>query len=132
MTTAIPNPELDECSTCGRTRTWHKANRTMHGFSEPGSPSNLGKIRTDDRGGPFEEDHNPRKQMKWNAGDGRPRVRQVQSTMDPVLRMALVDKGMLTLEELDVAERKIHFFTGGLSSNPSGNMRGGDDGRSGE
>src|SRR3982750_3946779 len=96
MTTEIPNPELDICSTCGNTRTWHKNNDVMHGFSEPGTPSNLGRVRMD---------REPRKQMEWNEGNGRrierPEVRQVQATIDPVVRMALVDAGILTLEQLD-------------------------------
>lgn len=123
MTTEIPNPELDICSTCGNTRTWHKNNDVMHGFSEPGTPSNLGRVRMD---------REPRKQMEWNEGNGRrierPEVRQVQATMDPVVRMALVDAGILTLEQLDAAEKKIHFFTGDLGVVKGFKYRGGNDG----
>jgi hypothetical protein len=103
MMTEVHNPELDKCSTCGQTRTWHRNNRPRHPFAPYGTVGALVDSSSD------------RESIQDISDD---RIVHVRSPMDPVLRQALMDKGVLTIEDLEQAERKIALL--------SEHVRGGD------
>jgi len=81
---------MEKCTTCGQSRTWHDENETVHPFTD-GRPANLGSRRERGEKGP--------------AASATPAV--LRWPFDPVLRQALVDKGILTVEDLGAAEEKI-------------------------
>lgn len=104
MTTAVRNDgEAAPCSTCGNSFTWHEENRPMHPFNDgsSGASAFLGPRRAD-RG-------------RRDGDNGAQRVSQAPPRpawpIDPVLRQALVDKGILTPEDLRNAEAKIKEMT---------------------
>lgn len=76
----------DRCPTCGQTREWHEANNPRHSF-----------------GG------------KLGQTPMRPQVKAAPWPFDPVLRQALVDKGIITPEDLTAAEAKIRAISGMVS-----------------
>jgi hypothetical protein len=67
------------CLTCGQTKNWHDEHSTIHQFSAVD-----GQI------------HRRSSQIKVS-----------QLPTDPVLRVALIDNGILTVEQLTAAEAKI-------------------------
>jgi hypothetical protein len=93
---SLPSDD-DVCQTCTRTRRWHDENKPVHPFNDgqAGAKALLGQRRgTDtprDRTGP----------------QGPP-----QYPLDPVLRQALVDAGVITPQQLRDAEEKIRVVTG--------------------
>lgn len=96
----MPNDD-HECATCGRTYEWHQNNATRHKF-DPGDDS-VPRI-----GGPVRR-----------RGDDKERVIEVMPRVsafpfDPVLRQALIDKGVITADDLTEAEGKINAVTGQL------------------
>lgn len=98
------------CTTCGNDHRWHTENRPRHEFNDGslGASATFGKRRPDGQGN-----------VPANA--------EVIPTMspwpfDPVLRQALVDKGILTPQDLRDAEDKIRAVT--ASFNQSGGARG--------
>lgn len=80
----------DCCSMCGNSRLWHNEHNPRH---------------------PFMTDEGPLRPPESTSG-----VRPTSMPMDPVLRMALIDAGVITTDQLDAAEKKIRFLTGGLSN----------------
>lgn len=72
------------CTTCGQTLGWHKANNPRHEFN---GPLKVEKPKTVVGAAP-----------QW--------------PFDPVLRQALVDKGILTVQDLADAEAKIRAVSG--------------------
>jgi len=87
----------DTCHTCGKTYTWHLENDSIHPFNsgQAGATAFL--------------------TQRGRRGDNRPQrglARPSQAyPFDPVLRQALIDKGVLTVEDLQVAEEKIRMVT---------------------
>jgi len=79
----------DLCSLCGNDRQWHVDNQAIHMFAGPGQ----GLVR------------------KPPAME----VRVSSLPFDPVLRLALIDAGVLTLEQLQAAEDKIHATNPGTA-----------------
>jgi hypothetical protein len=73
----------EKCTTCGRTRVWHQENKSRHAFN-----GKLGQTPM------------------------RPQVKAAPWPFDPVLRQALIDKGILTPEDLTAAEAKIRAISG--------------------
>jgi hypothetical protein len=82
------------CTTCGNTAEWHRINNPRHRFSAVNDGLNT-----------------------FAPEDSTPDSRVVPMTMpfDPVLRMALIDKGVITVADLDAADAKIKHLTGGLT-----------------
>jgi hypothetical protein len=95
--------EDDTCASCGRTYGWHQANTPRHPFTTGEGPLRAPSERTPD----------------IVSGRG---IHRTATPFDPVLRMALIDGGILTPEMLEAAEKKIRFLTGGLSDG-SGQVR---------
>lgn len=90
--------EMDDiCKTCGNTGAWHVANRPVHPFNngEAGATAFL-KRRTRESSDPQKDEQPPRMPMM---------------TGDPVLRQALINKGVLTPEDLRAAEEMIRVVT---------------------
>lgn len=96
------NEELT-CRTCLNDREWHEANRPRHPFNtgfETSSTAFLGTKKVDKGTTPT------------NAGNGSPRPAQTAGwPIDPVLRVALINKGILTPDDLRQAEETIRLTT---------------------
>lgn len=91
-----PSVEPPSCSVCGRQKDWHDANDTVHAFTTREGGSAFGpsrERRTSDEKRPSAVPDDAPAVMRW--------------PFDPVLRQALVDKGILTVEDLEAAEQKI-------------------------
>lgn len=96
--TVVPGMS-DKCKTCGNTYGWHIEEQPRHPFNGGSVPfkATFGdRTRRDDRNGP------------QRGSDGA--TRQAWP-MDPVLRQALIDKGVLTPQDLRDAEEKIQVTT---------------------
>ena len=96
---------LEECVTCGKTGAWHLDNpQTRHPFNDGSISASqvFGKrLASGDRTEPLaglEEIPVSVSAAPW--------------PFDPVLRQALVDKGVLTVEDLQNAEAKIRAISG--------------------
>lgn len=93
----------DRCTVCNQTRAWHDANKTQH------IPAYEGEV-------PVSLGDSGKKDEKRSSAT--PAV--MRWPFDPVLRQALIDKGVLTVEDLAEAEAKIRVASmvmGGLSGN---------------
>lgn len=87
--------DTDVCRTCKNTRAWHSANHPRHPFK----PEHTGSTPTLD--GP-------------NVA-----VTTLHVPHDPILRLALINKNVITPDDLADAEKTFKYLNGG------------DDGRSG-
>lgn len=88
----------DQCKFCQQTRQWHDDNNPKHPFNDGTLPHSaaFGVRRSDGSRGP---------------APSRGNVPPPAWPFDPVLRQALIDKGLLTPEDLTVAENKIRAVT---------------------
>lgn len=79
----------DICRTCGQTRAWHDENRPQHPFRDSGDlrPDGLGK--------------------KDQKEKQKTRVEVREWPHDPVLRIALMNKGILTMADIEAAEHSL-------------------------
>lgn len=100
----------DECKTCGNTFGWHADHNSVHPFNDgqAGATAFLGPRRNRD-------DKRDGKTPQRGAETASP----VAWPFDPVLRQALIDKGVLTPDDLRAAEDKIRavsaqFMTKGV------------------
>lgn len=93
----------DNCHTCGRSQQWHKENNPIHPFNDgaAGATGFLGKRgdRTHQRAG----------NASQQGSQDPPRV--VWPT-DPVLRIALMNAGVITADHLRVAEEQLRTAMG--------------------
>lgn len=103
MTTTIENPKPDDrCTTCTNTFQWHQENETRHPFNPGGSvpvSATFGRRRADGTNEPGKGRHGGAETVGAAVPGPYP--------FDPVLRQALIDKGVLTADDLRAAERKI-------------------------
>lgn len=87
--------ELDECRVCAHTRLWHDNNSPRHPFDD-GSGASTAWLKP-------RHARDPQRGMNVpQRGPERP-----SWPIDPVLRQALMDKGVLTPQDLRDAEEKI-------------------------
>lgn len=87
------------CLDCSNTRQWHREHRPKHMFrSDPDQPALTPTGRSSALG----------KNDTLSPGriQAMPPSAQIHIPMDPVLRLALIDAGILTLEQLEAAEKK--------------------------
>lgn len=97
MTIPTPNDD-DRCGTCGQTFAWHREHVPKHPFNygQDGATTFLKR-----RG-----DRDPQR-----TGSGAQRASEgpqiVSSGNDPVLRIALINRGVLTPADLVVAEEQL-------------------------
>jgi len=108
MTTTLrSDDELDRCSTCDNTLRWHRENNPSHPFNDGTLPASatFGKRRTDGQGNAPTPDVIPQTSA-W--------------PFDPVLRQALMDKGVLVPQDLRDAEEKIRATTAIVQLHPEG------------
>lgn len=92
---------LGPCKTCGNTWDWHQANVTQHAYND-------GSISVSQTFGQKMPDGSR------STPGGAPVVTEVHEQawpFDPVLRQALIDKGVLSPEDLREAEDKIRAVT---------------------
>lgn len=112
--------ESDKCTICNQTRKWHEDHKPKHKFVEPGGDPQIQRV--DDRSsnsktiqpGLTPEEEALRKRLRepgrvMPLGDGP----TFGFTSDPVLRMLLVEKGVITPEELSATEAKLQAISGG-------------------
>lgn len=89
------------CHTCQKDRAWHEANpNTQHSFNDGSIPvsETFGKKLMDGSRTP-------------PGSGGVTQVVESPWPFDPVLRQALIDKGVLTPQDLRDAEEKIRTVT---------------------
>lgn len=89
------DPDLDVCVMCNNTRLWHKNNSVRHPFSMVNG-----------------ELHPPPPGPKIVEGPG---IVKMSTPFDPVLRMVLINKGIITTDDLDAAEKIIKHLTDGVN-----------------
>ena len=101
----------DRCITCGNTHDWHEKNNPRHEFND-------GTVSWKDT-------------FKPKRGMERPGVNTPPAfPFDPVLRQALIDKSVLTVEDIQAAEAKIRTITqavmggSGYGQSPASTRRG--------
>lgn len=84
------------CKTCSQTRAWHQEHHPRHQFN-PGDVS-------------FKEQFGQSAKQRKEDAEAKPQA-PASYPIDPVLRQALVDAGVITPEQLDAARRKIEDMT---------------------
>lgn len=77
------NGQADHCSICNQTEEWHKEHQPKHAFQAEG-----GRIEA----AIYEQ-------------PGQPKPSRIP--FDPVLRMALINKGVLTVDDITEAEQQL-------------------------
>lgn len=93
------------CNTCAQTWRWHQETKTQHAFNDGslGASTTFGKRRADGQGRvTTQADTSSRGATTPNLSPW---------PFDPVLRQALVDKGIVTPQDLIDAENKIRAVT---------------------
>lgn len=88
--------EDDRCLTCGQTFGWHQEHNPRHPFSTDGSTDFLNTNRRRDQA---------RAAKGAQRGSGGPQI--VSPGNDPVLRIALINRGILTPADLVIAEEQL-------------------------
>lgn len=94
------NPNtLPDCTTCGRTYDWHVRNQGMikHPYNDGSVPVST----------TFGKRKDPRDKNSHTDGTTPATPAVAAWPFDPVLRQALIDKGILTPDDLTHAEAKI-------------------------
>jgi hypothetical protein len=76
-------PSEQRCTVCKQTESWHREHRPAHAFQAVGS------------------------RLEAAVYDESPTPQPMRAPFDPILRMLLIDKGLITVEELEEAERKL-------------------------
>lgn len=84
--------ELDRCKTCQQTRLWHDNNNPIHPFNDGQAGATAFLNRTHNRPG--------------NDAPRRSEGPQVIPS-DPVLRIALINRGIITPADLAAAEEQL-------------------------
>lgn len=105
----MTNPSDERCMTCGNTRAWHEANpRVVHSFNDGSVPhtATFGRRRADGSKEPLQAS-----QRDAEPAGMRPPEMQSRWPFDPVLRQALINKGVLTPQDLRDAEEQIRSVT---------------------
>jgi len=89
-----------KCTTCSNTWIWHQANETRHEFNDGTKPASetFGKKLPD--GGRTKP-----------GGNAEVTVEEARWPFDPILRQALIDKGIITADDLTNAEKTIRAVT---------------------
>lgn len=87
---------------CGNTKEWHENNTVRHAYTPVDGPA--GNMLSVQKGPTFAEVHDTQPDV----------VRPMRMPFDPVLRQALMDKGVITIDDLTDAEKKIRFLSEGL------------------
>jgi hypothetical protein len=102
----MPEP-TDKCETCGNSWGWHQEEKPVHPFNngDAGATAFLGK-----RG---DRTHQRDRNEPQQPSQDPPRV--VWPT-DPVLRIALINKGVLTADDLRAAEEGLRAAMGDVLS----------------
>lgn len=102
MTTNNEELTCRTCRTCLNDKGWHEENKPLHPFNtgEAGATAFLGQ--RDQRG----------RKDPQRGSEGVRGVPRTAMPMDPVLRQALVDAGVITPQQLREAEEKIQAITG--------------------
>ena len=87
------------CKTCGRDRQWHEDNATRHPYNDGSIPPSetFGKRLADGTRVPATPADVQAVEARW--------------PFDPVLRQALINKGVITPEDLTNAEAQIRAVT---------------------
>lgn len=99
----------DKCHICGETHPWPDGTVPKHPFSAGEGASTAFLGQRDRRGA----------ETSQRGSQGR-HISAPRPTfpLDPVLRQALIDKGVLTPQDLTDAEAKIHAITGMFNKLP--------------
>lgn len=112
--------ETDLCNLCRQTRRWHEDHNPKHPFQELGQDPQLPKessARKDTISAEKTIDGAGNSLPQWQTSPGTitpyPQDMTVHWPSDPVLRMILVEKGIITTDDLDAAEAKLRAISGG-------------------
>lgn len=92
-----------ECEMCGHSLAWHQEHQPRHKFN----------------GDPMSLNEKPRVVAESAEPHARPNMtdqlfaqQAARSLIDPVLRMALVNAGVITVEQIDAAQRMSDTLNG--------------------
>lgn len=101
MTSAIDDDA--ECGTCGNSFAWHRENNPIHPFNDgsAGAQAFLGPRR--------DRDH---QRGPKTSQDGAQTLPTVVWPTDPVLRVALMNAGVITADDLRNAEQQLRAAMG--------------------
>lgn len=95
----IPTPsDADRCETCGQTFAWHRDNAPRHPFNSGQDGATAFLKRRGDR-------DPQRRGSDAQRGSESPQI--VSPGNDPVLRIALINRGILTPADLVIAEEQL-------------------------
>jgi hypothetical protein len=86
------------CRMCGQSQQWHLDMNPRHPFTPRDGASS----------------------PTLTVMDDSPVIRQMDTPFDPVLRLALVNAGVITAEQLSQAEKDFHMINGGGNHGSSG------------
>jgi hypothetical protein len=88
----------DICRMCGRTRGWHEETFVRHPFT----PQNaVGELR----------DTTQRQGRVQDVSDANKGIVHTTRPFDPALRLALIEAGILTIQQLSDAEKKLQVVS---------------------
>lgn len=92
------------CTICHQPEAAHVEGRVRHTFTPAGTPVDTSQFAPKRSvGAPGGDDTSRRIPSSYGVS---------QTPFDPVLRQALIDKGILSVQDLQDAEQKVHFLTG--------------------
>lgn len=86
----------DRCKICGQTRGWHMENKPHHTFVTEADDQGMAQL-------------GPRREKTKDGEKKKPGERKVRIGLptDPALRVALVNKGILTMADIIAAEEEL-------------------------
>lgn len=99
----IPMTSREKCATCGHSAQWHKDNKPMHPFNE-GQAGATAFLKQRGARTPRTDPNDAQR-----GAEGPPTVVWPN---DPVLRVALLNKGILTADDLRAAEEQLRAVMG--------------------
>lgn len=110
----------EKCSLCSQTEAWHKEHRPKHPFATEGQeiPPLNGATERKRREAMANAAAEERMATRRGAATSGPITEMTPSPTihwpsDPVLRMILVEKGLITTDDLDSAEKRLRAISGG-------------------
>lgn len=98
MTKTMNNPS-DRCYMCGNTREWHDNNYSRHAFSM--TPAELRDTTRVD------------KPSQTQSG---PPITRTTRPFDPVLRLALIEAGVITTDQIEAAEKQLNVVMSAVNN----------------
>lgn len=107
--------QTSSCTTCGNSHEWHQEYKPRHPFNDGSVPTSATFGRRTPDGG-RRTGSGPQR-----GSEGPQHVDPIAvAPFDPVLRQALIDRGVVTPEDLSQAEDKIRAITAQFHTHAQG------------